>query len=390
LRDYYVYLDESGRPSDEYYVVTAVASSKELNLDDLLKSIKDRRLPKFVLSELKGKGEIKGQDLVAFLNKLPSNEKEYMINAIKDWIADLFTHANIVSIRSVVVHTPTYYRLINDSLTTAISTVIQAALEFRGSENSALEAIEEMLKRHYGILHYVSVLSIEDLMNWLLNLKVPRTDKRRKKKSQGKKMSQRPTYIQSLGFRLLRLQGLHEVIPKILKDIKELGIMDTSITIYADKEADGLDSASKAYLDRLKNIAQEGRGLPKELRDIKGISTNINKSDVLDSKCHKLKNNEAPLSACQDCNDPCPVGIWVSDIIAHLINKCVQGNRDACDILEGICEEIVKSRKKSFTVFAIPMEVREKVKESFEEYQCLSNKLWKVGVGDGRGRSPHW
>lgn len=286
-----------------------------------------------------------------------------MKDAFIEWLISLLEE-RVVTIRVAIIGTQEYYDLTRKSLTSGLSTMIRAALLFRKNKDGALDEINIFLENNYGILHYLSSMSLERIVDWLLNLKVP-----------ARKDKDRPTYAQSIQYKILRLQGLHEVIPKALRDIAEINRF-VDVNVYIDRDAESSDSVYTQYINYiLPKVILEAESVPDEIGSVlKGrISYN---AKTRESHCERVKQVVGDVSnVCSGCTEDCPAGIWLTDIIAHMFYLCLNEQKEAvCRMIEELCEHVRSYRRKSFTIFVIPKEVRNRFSDT-----ALANCVWDKG-----------
>lgn len=183
LQRFYVFVDESGRVTDKYYTVTAFATPRKLRPPDLfeLSYANDdimRDIMRNIFDQLEEEGEVKGFLVLKEVLESGDEKRKAFIN----WLISVLKGQT--TIRVAVIDTQKYYDLTREVLTSGLSAMIRAALLFRKNEEEGINELTSFIENNYGILHYLSSLSLEGVVQWLLNLKVPREKRKKRKRSE--------------------------------------------------------------------------------------------------------------------------------------------------------------------------------------------------------------
>ena len=169
------------------------------------------------------------------------------------------------------------------------------------------------------------------------------------------------------------MQGLHEVIPRILVDIAEISQSPPLVNVYIDKDSDSTDSAYVQYLTTLlPEIISEAKTIPEEMGLKLYGKVLLCGAKTIESHCDKIKTMGTEI--CESCLEVCPAGIWLVDIIAHMFYLCFnEQNESVCEMIRDLCDEMRKSREKSFTIFVMPRDAD--ISDTVSEY--LNDCIWR-------------
>jgi hypothetical protein len=168
----------------------------------------------------------------------------------------------------------------------------------------------------------------------------------------------------SISYKVKRLQAVHECIPRLLTDLHDLskrGFEFERIRLVFDKDKENnlgsmyeiyskhLDEWSKMSKEGVLPYTSTGFKLPRE------VLQRLERPKLVDSK------EEA--------------GIWLADVIANTIFKCVsRGEKHLCDMFRSIClernERDAWQGRRALAVAVIPREVRLRVAENLGE-ECV-------------------
>lgn len=322
---YYIYIDESGHPNDPFYIVVALASRrkleydfenlhKELNLpDDLKKKIVN-------LVKVLENPELKGYYFL----------KKYGYGCYERLLLALFEYEDVVSVRISVLSINYIIRVLRNYIPKLIADIISKALltppnQMNTNININIDRVA------IGNLYYVSSLASEDIFRKILDYKVPLP---RKKKD-------RHSYIESIGYKVGRIQSIHEVFPKLIIDLSEReGYRPQVVAIYDTQagEAKSAFDSYKEYFETLPHVFPS----------------------AWTSKLKFSKDKVIPKPVKSHCEKGrCPAGIWYADLFAHIVYKCiVEDDEEACRVIRNVCQRLHEKDKKSITIFVSPKEAR--------------------------------
>ena len=344
---YRVYIDESGNPKDNFYVVTAVVLKRGVRAEEVARKIIDTSLESSMKSIvpriLYESGELKGKNLnkkIKDYNKRNPNNT-LSIYDVGSWLSKLLKD-NVSSIRSVIIGTKAFRKLFvsfRDALIEHVKRDIRNALTKSPSQ-----------------LAYFSILATDSISEWLL--KEP---------------------INDIFFKLLRIQAIHEVLPRTLLDIGDQNrgkVKPDDIMIFIDRDYEekaGTKGIYNAYLRALQEVIDKKKALPQFMVETlsKIYDQGIDRAYAIPSHCEKLRilgryvNN---YYLCNTCNyEICPSGIWLADIVSYIISKCLNGNSSYCEVVKMICNDLQSIREQSFGLFVIPRESKPDVVKKLDE-----------------------
>jgi hypothetical protein len=179
-KDVYVYIDESGRDSDEFYVIVAVAFDKPIRVEDMLNPL-DRCCKECIKRLIDRRGELKGSDLALVEEGEPpvKAHKDIACNCEGSCLEQLLRNTinQASSVRVAILQNTYIHELVKGLVPKIISEVITETINSNMTRISDTDRITIKLGRIIlGNLQYLSVLGIEGLVRGLLNMKVPRNN----------------------------------------------------------------------------------------------------------------------------------------------------------------------------------------------------------------------